>query len=492
MKKLLWVFPILFLIDNVLGLNGYQFAIFGVGIRIVLFALSVISLCLHCLYTAKEEHIALWKGKPGQKRLLDYCRPLDGFVLGFLVLNFLWATLVPLLKKGSLSYAINDFNTLCVLVLYFPCAFLIRTRQLTFRGISKWLFPLLLLLALWHSVMYVGEVLAPGFYVGYYDFIDTISFGTAVRTEVVIGYGITRIIQVTSVLLIPAFLMTLEETAAKVRPIILAAMALVMFAILITYTKSIWFGVLAGLAVALLGILIFAANALVRKRVAVFTLAIVVCFVVFNFGFLNNTIITRTLNSARPDRIASLESQITDLQQQLSQMEKEDTSTETAPTGQTSTPLTKEEIASQLQELESKRQDASGTAASNEMRSVQNTALLRKWSQSKLLGHGYGAYAEDCIRNETPYLYESLIPAMFMKLGIAGLLGWGVFVLAMVVFAVKYMWKTPVRFWCWIGTALAYAMAVQTNPFLFTFAGISLMLYLLLILADAQEDGKNK
>ena len=31
-------------------------------------------------------------------------------------------------------------------------------------------------------------------------------------------------------------------------------------------------------------------------------------------------------------------------------------------------------------------------------------------------------------------------------------------------------------------------MAVQTNPFLFTFAGFSLMLYLLLYLTGAQEE----
>ena len=85
-------------------------------------------------------------------------------------------------------------------------------------------------------------------------------------------------------------------------------------------------------------------------------------------------------------------------------------------------------------------------------------------------------------------MYENLLPAMLMKLGLVGMLGWGLFVLALVIFAVKAMGKKPVRFWCWLGTALAYAMAVQTNPFLFTFAGISLMLYLLLYLTGTQEE----
>ena len=143
----------------------------------------------------------------------------------------------------------------------------------------------------------------------------------------------------------------------------------------------------------------------------------------------------------------------------------------------------------QLESLTHQRQDVAGTAEANSLRAKQNEVLLDKWSESKWLGFGYGAYAEDCIRNESfPFMYESLIPALLMKLGIVGMLCWGIFVLALVVFAVKALWKKPLHFWCWIGTALAFAMAVQTNPFLFTFAGFSLMLYLPLYIAGVQEE----
>lgn len=490
MTKLFWVFPVWFLIDNVLGLNGYHFTIFGMGIRIILFALSVVSLCLYCLYTIKQENICIGKRKPGCRHLIDYCKPLDGFVLGFLFLSFIWATVIPFLKNSSLSFAINDFKTLLVLVLYFPCAFLMRTGRLTFQAIRRWLFPLLLLLAAWHSVMYIGEICSPGFYAGYYDLIDIISFGTAVRTDVIIGFGITRIIQVTSILLIPAFLLILDKTVTRGKPSIIAPMALVLFSVLITYTKSIWFGILAGLVIAMVGIFIFAKDALMRKRTAVFGLALVVLFCIFNYGFLDNTIVTRTLNNSRPDMLTSIESQIGDLQQQLSQMETGDP---TDPSGSNEEQKSKEDLENLLKKLESQRQDAAGTAAANAERSLQNTFLQKKWSESKLVGFGYGAYTEECIRNQQyPYMYESLLPAMLMKLGLAGMLVWGIFVFALVVFAAKAMWKKPVKFWCWIGTALAYAMAVQTNPFLFTFAGISLMLYLLLFIVDQQEDCESK
>jgi hypothetical protein len=308
------------------------------------------------------------------------------------------------------------------------------------------------------------------------------------------GYGITRIIQVTSVFLIPAFLLVLEKAVANGKPVTFAAAALVEFAVLITYTKSIWFGVLAALIVAIIGIIVFTKDALARKRTALFSLALVVLFCVFNYGFLDNTIVTRTLNNARPNMLTSIESQIADLQQQLGNFETEDSTGLSNPNeNDPSKPNSKEDLENLLKKLESQRQDAAGTAAANAERALQNSALQQKWSQSKLLGFGYGAYTEDCIRNQQyPYMYESLLPAMLMKLGLAGMLVWGIFVLALVVFATKAMWKKPVKFWCWIGTALAYAMAVQTNPFLFTFAGISLMLYLLLFIVDQQEVAENK
>lgn len=485
MKKLFWVFPILFLIDNVLGLNGYQFTLFGVGIRIILFALSMGSLCLFCLYTAKKEHICLWKRIPGQLHIFDLLRPLDGFVAGFLLLNALWATVIPVLKGGSLSYAINDFTTVLVLVLYFPCAFLIRTKQMDLASFYKWLYPILLLLALWHSVMYVGEILSPGFYVSYYDFIDIISFGTAVRTDVVLGFGITRIIQVTSILLIPAMLLALEKTASKLKIATFGALALTLFAVLITYTKSIWYGVFAGLAVAMAGICLFTKEHAVRKRILAFCGALFLFFCLFNFGCLDNTVISRAFNGSKTNTLSSLDTQIADLQMQLDEMQSGDPTDTTDP----SVGSDAESLSEQLKKLQSQRQDISGTAEANAQRAEQQNALLEKWSESKLLGFGYGAYAEDCIRNERfPFMYESLIPALTMKLGLLGMLGWGIFVLALVVYAVKRLWKTPVRFWCWLGTALAYAMAVQTNPFLFTFSGMSLMLYLLLPIAETKEN----
>ena len=482
MKKLLWLFPILFLIDDILGINGYQFTIFGFGIRIILFALSVGVLCLYCLWVLIQNRYTLWKRTQERPRLLDLLKPVDYFVAGFIVINFLWATVIPVLIRGNRMYALNDFSTVLVLVLYFPCVFLMRTGHMEFGKLRKWLMPLLLLLALWHTVMYVGEVIAPGFYEGYYDFIDVISFGTAVRTDVIFGFGITRIIQVTSIFLIPAIFLVLEQFGKKRWYWGIPALALVLFAILITYTKSIWYGILAGLLVAMAGTLIFLKDKISKKQLLAFGLALVVFFCIFNFGCLNNTVISRSLNSARPESLSGIDEQIAELRSQLDSMQYH-------PSDPSMDDEAWQKLQEELESLTQQRQDVAGTAEANSLRAKQNEVLMAKWSESKWLGFGYGAYAEDCIRNESfPFMYESLIPALLMKLGIVGMLCWGIFVLALVVFAVKALWKKPLHFWCWIGTALAFAMAVQTNPFLFTFAGFSLMLYLPLYIAGVQEE----
>jgi len=480
MKKLFWLFPVLFLIDNVMGANGYQFTVFGIGIRILLFALSMASLCLYCLVTIRQQKIALWKRQPDRPYLWEFVKPIDYWVLGFILWNLFWAVAVPRIKPGNPAGGLDEFDPILTLALHFPCAFLLRTKQMNLRSLLKWLLPLTVLLALWHSVMYLGETASDGFYMGYYDLIDKISFGTAVRTEVITGVGITRIIQVTSVLLIPGMLLLLEICAGKRRIWPYLLLAPMLFAVLVTYTKSIWFGILAGLVVAVIGFVICVKDPGVKKRAGMFLLVMTVMLCLFNNCILHNTIVTRTLNITNPSSIEKLDSQIADLQAQMDKIQ-EDATKPTDPTAATEPVKTEdpEKLAQKLEDLKNQREDAAGTAVSKALREEQDAALLGKWSESKWIGFGYGAYVEDCIRNTAvPFMYESLIPALLLKIGLVGLLGWGVFVAAMVYFAVKALWKKPIRFWCWVGIGLAYAMAVQTNPFLFTFPGFSIMLYL--------------
>ena len=488
MKKLFWLFPVLFLIDNVMGCNGYQFTLFGMGIRILLFALSMASLCLYCLVTIRQQNISLRK-QADRPCIWDYVKPVDWWVLGFILWNLFWAVVVPRIKSGNPAWGLSEFDPMLTLLLHFPCAFLLRTGKMNLRAMVKWFLPLATLLGLWHSVMYLGETAKPGFYMGYYDLIDKISFGTAVRTEVIIGVGITRIIQVTSVLMIPGMLLLLQYATEKKRFWPYLALAPMLFGVLVTYTKSIWFGILAGLVVAAVGFVICSGERAAKKRAGSFLLVMTVMFCLFNNGILHNTIITRTLNITTPTHIEKLDTQIADLQSQMDKLQADATkpTDPTAPTEPEEKP-DMDKLTEQLENLKNQREDAANTALSQALREEQDAALLGKWRESLWIGFGYGAYVEDCIRNvQFPFMYESLIPALLLKIGLVGLLGWGAFVAAMVYFAAKAMWKKPLKFWCWIGIGLAYGMAVQTNPFLFTFPGLSIMLYLSLSISAEER-----
>jgi len=458
---LIWMFPVLFLIDNILGFNGYQFTIGGKSIRIILFCITVAELFAYCLLVMIKEKISFLPKKTQQLTIWKLLRPLDYLVLFFIVANGIWATAVPLMVRGEMIYSLKDFSTILVLVLYFPIAFLVRMGRLSFSILEKAAYILITILALWHCIMYVGETVSPGFYEGYFDLIDKISMGTAVRSEIVAGFGIVRIIQTTSMfLLIGIFLAIKRLVRGKWWHII--PLFILTFAICVTYTKSIWFGYLAGLFIYLAPCIVTKKYNKNRIRSAVALVIALAMIFVLNFAVFNNTIFERAFNTVRSGQ------SIDSLQQMYDEL---------AAAGE------------DVSEIENKLKDALGTQAANSLRSAQNSALLEKWSQSKFVGFGYGSYAEDCIRSEKfPYMYESTLPALVMKIGLIGCAMWVVFICgATVVAACTFRKEKRENLFMWLGIAISYAMAVQTNPFLFTFAGISILLYLLISVQEKYD-----
>lgn len=478
-RSLIWLFPCLFLIDDVLGFNGYQFTIAGRSIRIILFCISVAVLCVYSLYICYREKIALLPGVKGRVWLLSTLKPIDWLVMLFIVGNAVWATVIPLAVRGEMQYSLKDFSTVLVMVLYFPVMFLIRTGRLKLATLEKLLYALGILLALWHCVMYVGETVSPGFYAGYYDFIDVISFGTAVRTEVIFGFGITRVIQVTSLFLLVGIFQAIRY-CLRGRYVHLIPLVLFTAAICITYTKSIWFGYALGLVVYLVPT---CWERKLRKRSLLVLLAALITIAALNYTVFDNTILTRVLNTTRAQQ------DTVQIQEELNQMLEESKNTEEDVAGSAAErpPVTQEDIEKKQNEL----LDAKGTQMSNAIRAQQNAALLSKWKQSKWVGFGYGSYAPDCIRNEEhPFMYESTLPALIMKLGVLGCMIWVVFIVGATVCACTFFWKRQRSdvFW-WLGLAISYALAVQTNPFLFTFTGYSILLYLMLAMQEKKNTG---
>ncbi len=476
-QVLLWMFPVLFLIDNILGFNGYQFTIAGKSIRIILFCISVALLYCYCLFVIIRDKIALYSKDKEKTTILKMLNPLDYLVLLFIFGNAIWATAVPLLVRGEMTFALKDYSTILVLVLYFPIAFLIRTGKLSLKVLEKMTYVLIILLALWHAVMYIGDTIRPGFYESYYDFIDIISFGTAVRSGVIYGYGIVRVIQTTSIFLLLGVFMALRYLV-KGKWWHLISLALFTFAICVTYTKSIWFGYILGLVIYLVPCIFVKKEVRINSAVA---LAVAISLIiVFNYTVFDNTIFSRAFNTVRTSNsISQMQSQLQQMQSKPTDSDSTDSSSSTDSSDtQSSAPSFTEQDKTKL---ENEIKDAVGTQQANAIRAQQNSALFKKFKESKLVGFGYGGYTEECIRHKIyPYMYESTLPALVMKLGIIGCLVWIIFIGGTTIFAVGSFWKEKREdVFYWLGFAISYALAVQTNPLLFTFAGFSMLLYLL-------------
>ena len=457
---ILWFFPALFLIEDVLGLNGYQFTIKGISIRHILFCLSSLALCTICILESRSRGIRIFSGT---RLITGYFKPIDFFVLGFVLVNFIWATVVPIAVRNDSKYAFKDFQTIIVLIMYFPCVFLLRIGAFPQCKARKLLFGLFVLLALWHIIMYIGDTIKPGFYAGYYDFIDRISLGTAVRTDVIYGFGFIRVIQVTSVFLVPALFLALAYGINGSRKTIVVVL-LVVEAIIMTFTRSLWFGTLVGLIVAFIGCMVFDD---IRRRKFLFLIYLVLClsFVVLsNYLFFNNHVFLRSYST-------------------FSQNNGQSQTASAAGDVQHSSSL--EEIVASADDM----RKLEGIILSDQTRSQQSVDLLNKWKESKLIGFGYGAYIDKDINNaHNPFMYEMTLPALLMKLGIVGLSAWLIFIVALVVFAARRMWQNRKHyFFLWLGNAISFALAVQTNPLLFTFAGMSILLFICVAIEWSEE-----
>lgn len=459
----LWILPTLFLIDDVLGCNGYQFTILGKSIRIILFALSVCVLCLYSLWICYKSKITL-RDKGNGICLTSLLKPLDCIVFLFILVNGIWAVAIPFAVRGESQFSLKDFSTILVLVLYFPIAFLIRMGKLKQQRIEKMLYFLCILLALWHCIMYIGEVLSPGFYASYYDFIDKVSFGTAVRTQVVYGYGITRVVQTTSVFLIVGLFLSIRYIMHH-SYIHIIPMVLMIFSICITYTRSFWIGCIFGIALYVLLMMLAHKEKQQKKKSLIVLLIAIVTVASLNYAFFGNTLFTRM---------------------QYAIMQPNSTETTQPNDAETTYPNDTDDTTELGKE---QTEDQKGTALSMSLRRIQNEALINKWKQSKWIGYGYGAYAEECIRNESfPYMYESTLPALVMKLGLLGCTIWVVFIGSVTVAACTFFWKrNRTDCFIWVAMAVSFAVAVQTNPFLFTFPGFSVLLYLLVDIQEKQK-----
>lgn len=453
--SLLLIFPFLFLVESIIGFNGAQLIIFQIPIRHVLFFLCIISLYLLSFVVYKKNSSELiflktlfWNG------LL--CR----IVLSFLLLNIIWITIVPALNGTNLSNAFLDADSVFILFLFFPIHYLIEAGVIDWDKIRKIILVSILIESFFYLFLYVGSRINMDFGSLFFEFIHSITFGNSVIPVVILGNNFVRVIFTTAVFFLVGYYLIILKLD-DLKKIYYVWFLFITTAFLSTMTKSLWYGFFFGLVI----IYFLSISLKENKKTVIFNLVKVTALSIAYIALMNtilfsNMIFVRTVNTTVTDSSIS-------------------------PNYQSKSKLTTENDPFQS--------DYEGTVQSNEIKLVQTKLLIEKWEQQPLFGFGYGSYLQNYIRSsESPYSYEMLIPSMLMKLGIVGCLVWAVFLIFIVFIGLKGSKTRKLFFNAWVSLIVMFFFSIQTNPFLFNFCGIEILLFIIIELSIMISDKNHK
>lgn len=127
-------------------------------------------------------------------------------------------------------------------------------------------------------------------------------------------------------------------------------------------------------------------------------------------------------------------------------------------------------------------------------RKTQVIKLIEMWKESPILGHGYGAYMKDHFsHDDRPFLYEMVPFALLMKLGI---LGFGIYLafLAFILIRLFRIAAGSASSIALLSGLTGYLIQVHTNPVFYSFTGMlifSLFIFLWLSLEHNENRAPN-
>ena len=120
-------------------------------------------------------------------------------------------------------------------------------------------------------------------------------------------------------------------------------------------------------------------------------------------------------------------------------------------------------------------------------RKLQMAFLVNSWRDAKFFGKGWGAYVKDFPGSvDSPYSYEAVPFALLMKIGIVG-------VLMMIIWIVSFIFRAASlasrRFASvLIGVLTFLLVGGMTNPYIFNFIGMGVLVFVLLIFMNIEFD----
>lgn len=451
-RKFIYIIPVIFVFELILGFSGKTIVVAGIPIRYILFFLSLICLYGYMVLNFVESKITLLSIKNFKDSYIGQFKILDWAVLVFILSGMFSAVIVPLILGGNIRFALDDAKSLIFLTLYFPVSFLIKKKQLNHERLRKYIYIACSALSGIYVVFFIGLKQNIKFLNYFFETLNKLLFNLGEVPRIILGHNETpRVIFTTcTFLIVGIYLFFVKERKSVFDYCILF---INITALMTTLTKSIWFGVIIGGSVLSAYMIV---NYIMQKRYKsilrlISTLACVVAFcVIMNYTVFDNMVLSRFAVSFAISGNDSSNS-ISD------NSEHEDS-------GKNGDIIDN---------------DLDAATISNDIKVEQTEKLMAMWEGSPLIGHGYGSYAEDCIRSEAfPYSYEMQLPALLMKIGIVGVMAWVFFGIAMAVTAWKSTKNNRRRLFCWAYLLIAFALAVQTNPMLLSFTGMAIVLFI--------------
>ena len=481
--------------ELVFGFSGTMITVFGIDARLILFSATFISAYLFCILYLINNHIPLLRPKDNKLSLLQQLNLLDFTVLLLFISTLISTFIVPRLTGGSTSLAVKEVvGAFSLLTLYFPIRFMITWEQINFEKCINIFSYLLVGLSSIHIIMYVGL---------WFDiaFIDKCF---AVWNSVFHGYtpgiilgngGYPRVMFGTSYL-IPVGIFLILRKMPKLRWYDYVFLAIHTTAILATMTRSIWYGSISGFLLFMTAYVIIQIRSKSYKKL-IETVKVVggliILVILLNHAVFSGMITVRLQNSFQisttPATSVSSYSSASQPSAQsdteLQAIEGNSSSVPAAGSPQSVNSSTSSPAAVTPSDYYSKM-DQEGAAISNNIKLEQVKKLLNKWEKSPFFGFGYGSYVENYLRSAVAvYSYEMTAPALLMKIGIAGIFIWILFLAAMFINLLNSNGKShSLKIAAWLSVFISFFLSLQTNPILFSYTGMSVVLLLALSTYD--------
>ena len=448
-EKICVFFPLLFIIELVFGGSGTLIMFKGTAIRHILFILTFVSLYGYMLYDMIRERMPIYS-KTRRSYLGDFSKT-DIFAVIFELSMLLSMTVIPYVMGTSLQYAKSEvFDSAAIFSLYFALTYLIKRNLISFEKFLVFLKYVICMFGIEHIVLYFGQELNANFIESFFEKLVHLFGGNGLVPRVILGHGgYTRVMFNTSIyFLVGFFIFFYYFNKNKWYDYVIFAIELT--AMITTVTKSIWLG--AGIAFFAIIIVYFIYGMKINKKMAyraIGTVAFTVIFVFAMDGIVFDDIVKIRMTNAFVTEV------------------------ETVEDGESA--VSQEEIS--LEEL-----DKAGAAESNSIKIEQMWKLLDRWKTSPIIGYGYGSYVEGYLRSEeAPFSYEMQLPALLMKIGIAGLLIWICFFVIQFIEMIYNRKREWIHVFAWLFLLTSLVICVQTNPLLISFTGMSILLFLSIV-----------